>query len=185
MGNVDGTPEGSMKEIFKLFNFDDNTMSALNYYLIDGCRGSYTHLTTVEDLLVEIKEGSAAAKDLEILVRENQADFESYCGGGTGSLDPLLTTLGLALVAFDDMIVIGDQATDILTCEDINSIWVDIVHDAICTSAPSAFTWMFASITAVYASGIFIYLMRGALLPAADLNDGYKEDSDYTDDDYY
>lgn len=176
-----------MDTIFNLFNFDDNTMSALNYYIIDGCRGSFSHLTAIEDLVVQLDEGTRSAKDLQQLITINKNDFEQYCGGAAGSLDPLQETLGLAIDAFDDVMAIGNSTTDLLSCQDINSIWVDIVHDAACTSAPSAFTWMFSSIMAVYFSGIVIYLLRGALLPDEDINDEcFDNDSVYTDDeDYY
>ena len=177
-----------MKNILEIFDFDNKTSSALNYYILDGCRGEYEQLTVVQDLLVSLDEGTQATKDLAALVEANQEDFEAVCGGEPGSLDPLLVTLALAIESFDEVKSIGDSATNLLECEDINAIWVDIVHDAFCTSAPSAFNWMFASVTAVYSSGIMIYLIRGALLPTVDLQrfDEYDdEDSAYTEEDEF
>lgn len=157
-------------------------MGALNYYIIDGCRGEYNNLVAIEDLLSQLSEGTESAKDLQQLISEQQLQLEIACGGQPGSLDPLQNTITLTLEAFEDVMAIGDSTTDLLSCQDINSIWIDIVHDAVCTSAPSAFTWMFASITAVYASGILIFLFRGVLLPSIDFKDYARDDDSYTDD---
>ncbi len=185
IGNEDGSPEATLKHILDVFDLDNRTISALDYYIIDGCRGEYDQLIAVEDLLSQLKEGIVSAKELQQLVSEKQQQFELACGGQPGSLDNLKSTIDLALVSFEDVIDIGDSTTDLLTCQDINSIWIDIVHDAVCTSAPSAFTWMFSSITAVYVSGIFIYLLRGALLPAIDVKEAYPDyesEAEFTDD---
>ncbi len=167
-----------MKHVLDIFDLDNETMSALNYYVIGGCRGEYDQLTAVEDLLAQLDEGTTVARDLQLLIDQRQNQFEMACGGQPGSLNPLLNTLGLTIEAFDEVLEIGNSTTDLLSCEDINSIWIDIVHEAVCTSAPSAFTWMFSSITGVYAAGIFVYMLRGALLPAVDIKDveGWGED---------
>ena len=183
IGSPEGTPEGTIKPLFEIFDFDNRTMAALNYYIIDGCSGEYEQLTAVEDLILQLGEGYRVAKELDELIDSNKADFENMCGGGAGSLDPLQETMGLALDAFDDIIGIGNSTTRALSCYDVNSIWIDIMHDAVCTSAPSALTWMFSSIMLVYISGIFIFLLRGALLPSLDMDGAYDDDSEYTDDD--
>ena len=169
-----------MKHVFQVFDFDENTSAALNYYIVDGCRGEYDQLVAVEDLLTQLDEGHKAATDLQFLIENNKREFEQLCGGDEGSLDPLEVTIELVIEAFHDIIEIGDSATDALTCKDINSIWIDIVHDAVCTSAPSAFTWMFSSITAIYFSSIFIFMLRGALLPSKDIGGFDDVISEYT-----
>ncbi len=181
-GNPSRSPEGTVQRIYDAFDINENTRIALDYYIINGCRGDYSQKNAVDDLIFQLNEATTSAMELKTLVAQNQQQFENMCSGQPGSLDPLLEMLSLALDAFDDVTEIGFSTSDLLTCEGINTIWVNIAHDAMCTSAPDAFAWMFSSIMLVYVSGMFIYLLRGALLPSTDLNDDYNTD-EYHDDD--
>jgi hypothetical protein len=180
-----------MENILNKFNIEDEAMSALDYYIINGCVGEYHQLVAVQDLLVQLDEATVSARDLYFLLIQNKKEFTALCGGEEDSLDPLKNIIAAALEKFDDVAEIGESTTDLLSCEDINSIWIDIVHDAMCTSAPSAFTWMFSAITSVYGAGTMIYLLRGALLPSLDSDakgrhDVYDDDDEmsaYTEDD--
>ncbi len=182
-GNPSRTPEGTVSHIYEVFSLDNNTRSALDYYIVNGCRGTYDQKSAVEDLILQVNEGTSAATEFQTLIELNQGEFENQCGGQAGSLDPLVETLSLAVDHFDDLLEIGDRTTDLLSCEGINSIWVDIVHDAVCTSAPCAFMWMFTSTMIVYVSGILIYFLRGALLPSEDVRDVGTYRGDVYDDD--
>ena len=98
-------------------------------------------------------------------VSSNQIILEVACGGGAGSLTPLVTTLEEGAVLFDDLLDVGANATEVLNCEEINQLWVDIVHDGLCYHAPLALSWMFSSMLAIYIGGMLIFIFRGALLP--------------------
>ena len=95
----------------------------------------------------------------------NKIVYEQICGGGAGSLDNLTSTLKSTSQVFEDVEEIGQNTTNLLKCEDINRIWVDLSHDAFCTSSPYALGYMFGTMTAIYIVGMLIFLMRGAMLP--------------------
>jgi len=182
-GNPSRTPEGFVAHILDVFSITGDTRSAIDYYVVDGCRGEYNQKTAVEELLIQVKEGSITALELQILIKVNQERFENECGGQSGSLDPLLPLLTMVIDAFKDLDEVGESATDLLNCESINSIWVDLAHEAVCTSLPGAFAWMFSSITGVYVAGMLTYLLRGALLPSKDVKDVHSVYHDDVDSD--
>ena len=122
-------------------------------------------LELVETTLDDIEEATLVATDLQSLLIANKENFALLCGGETDSLDNLESILGETILAFDEIIVIGNNATDLLSCQDINQIWIDVAHDAVCTSAPTALAWMFSTMSAIFIGGMIIFLLRGALLP--------------------
>jgi hypothetical protein len=123
-------------------------------------------------LLVQLDDALLKGKEFQALLMLNKEQLEAQCGGDN-SLEVLELTLAETVIAFDEVKVIGNDAIDLLTCEDINQIWIDIMHDAVCTSAPIALTWMFASMVAIYTAGMMIFVFRGALLPTK-VVDNYK-----------
>ena len=144
-----------------------------------GCTSDYVDLLSFTDMLSQLDEATAKSTDLQVILAQNKADFEVYCGGGAGSLDTLELVLDDAVIAFDNLNEIGKNTTDLLACEGINGIWVDIMHDAVCSSSPTSLAWMFASMAAIYSVGIFIFLFRGALQPTQFENYQKEETSIY------
>ncbi len=138
---------------------------SLMWIFKQGCRGQYVQLFGVEDILTDLPEATQQVADLNTLLKENKEDFENVCGGEEGSLDTLEKTFDDSLKALSEIQEIGTNATNLLSCEPINKIWVDLMHNAVCTSSPYALSYMFGTMTAIYIVGMVIFLCRGALLP--------------------
>mmetsp|Transcript_30085 Transcript_30085/g.34977 ORF Transcript_30085/g.34977 Transcript_30085/m.34977 type:complete len:503 (+) Transcript_30085:54-1562(+) len=183
IGNELGTPEATAGAIISKFDFDEAASSALNYYIISGCRSEFSQLAAVDELLLQLNEGLAVATDLQVTLSTQKEFYEQYCGGGPGSLDEFVATLTLAVTSIDDVKDVAESATDLLTCKDINDIWIYIAHDAICTSAPLAFAWMFSSMVGIYIAGMIVFMLRGAMIPSEDINDKgvYNNDDTFED----
>jgi hypothetical protein len=165
IGNPSGTPEGLMKVISDQFIVEERAQAAINHYIVDGCAGEYVEFGAIQDVLSELDNAVKQAKDMETLLGENSEVFEVVCNDAS-AVDSLSSTLGQAVVAFDQVAAFGKNATNLLNCERINELWVDFMHDGVCTSLPTAFSYMFSTMTAIYAAGILIFMFRGALLPS-------------------
>ncbi len=127
-------------------------------------------------MLGQLPEAISAARDVNTIFTQNKPDFEDFCGGGEGSLDNLEVTLLATVEAVNELEAIATNTTELLLCEDINQIWIDLMHDAVCTSSPKALAYMFGTMVAIYVVGMFIFLFRGALVPEVMIDDG-----DYSD----
>ena len=122
-------------------------------------------MTDLEELVAKIVGAKGSTTQLQGLFAAQKQQLETVCGGGPGSFDSLESALVQSATTFDEVITIGSDAIDLLSCENINPIWVDIMHDAVCTDAPSALGWMFSSMLVIYIGGMLIFIFRGALLP--------------------
>ncbi len=120
--------------------------------------------------------------DLNTILQNDQATIEGICGGAPGSLDGVKGTLIVSAQKFSEFVTISENAVDILQCERLNDIFVDLFHDLLCTSTPLSLTWMFSTMMSVFILGMFMILFRGALLPSEgsddDEYDGSRHDYD-------
>lgn len=161
IGNDNQTPEGFIKAVAEPY-LNEGATAALDFYVTSGCTTEYTQLITVKNLLAQLLEATANAKELQTIFMNNKSDYETLCNE---PLDNLQVAFVLAIDAFQEMSEIGLNTVGLLDCEDINQIYVDVMHDAVCTSAPLVLGWLFSSMIAIYIGGILIICLRGAFLP--------------------
>lgn len=162
------SPEGLVKAILDLQgdSIGDLTREVVDYYAINGCDGEFSRKTDVEELIVELNAGLGGINDLNTILQNDQATIEGICGGAPGSLDGVKGTLIVSAQKFSEFVSISENAVDILQCERLNDIFVDLFHDLLCTSTPYSLTWMFSTMMSVFILGMFMILFRGALLPS-------------------
>lgn len=123
-------------------------------------------LGTVEGVLQDTAEAVDRSGSLsDILLNVDKSTLNLVCEEGIGPINALEGALDNTVDVFRQLLNVGTNATNLLNCEDINQIWVDVGHNALCTSTPTALSWMFSTMTALYIFGIFTFLFRGALLP--------------------
>ena len=141
-------------------------MEAMNYYVLDGCEGEFSLKNEVDDLLDNLSQVNDMLVDLNIQLDVDQETIENICGSPEGSLDSAKGSLLEAELKFKDFVAIADNASAAVECERINSIFIDIFHDALCTNGPYSLMWIFATMMSVFGLGMFMILCRGALLPS-------------------
>ena len=119
---------------------------------------------------------------MENLIEENQSAYEHFCSGcdideecpgADGSLDDVTETLVSIREAFIKIIGITNVLSDVIACERVNSIYVDLIYVAACTDLPYALTWMFAMLLIFSSLGMTIITLRAAILPPKKASDYY------------
>ena len=130
--------------------------------------------------------------DLNQIVSSNKDEYERLCYGcalnddcpeAAGALDDVLTALSLIDEAFEKIISITKVLSEIIACERVNSIYVDLIYEATCTDMPYALTWMFAMLLIFSSLGLTIITFRAAILPpkkALDYHDRIIDNVDET-----
>ena len=120
-------------------------------------------------------------RDLEALILSDKSSFERFCHGcapndpceeSVDALDPVLNSLSLMDEEFSKVIDTTEIMSDIIACERVNSIYIDLVHGATCSDITYALTWMFAMLLFFSCFGLLIVTFRAAILPP-------KKSSDY------
>jgi len=108
--------------------------------------------------------GSVA--DLGAVLQNGNLDLATLCGIDQVKLKNITDSVDLSSTAFAEFAAIVNDAKNALECARINAVFVDLFHDALCTSSSDSFGWIFATGIVVYVFGMVVILCRGALLPA-------------------
>jgi hypothetical protein len=132
----------------------------------------------VDKLVNDLKDGRQAVIDLDIVLDQNQRQFEVQCGGEEGSLDPLKSSLSSVEVSFSSFITAGEDTRNLLECGPIHELYKDFFYDGVCRNLPNTLFWMFITMLLVMSFGLIILTFRGALVPSL-------EDDDEPEDYYY
>uniref|UniRef100_A0A7S3VC74 Uncharacterized protein n=1 Tax=Chaetoceros debilis TaxID=122233 RepID=A0A7S3VC74_9STRA len=183
LGGDTRTPEGFITAILtSQQGIGENTMEAMNYYVLKGCESEFSLKNEVDDLLDNLRQVNDMLVDINISLDVDQETIENICGSAEGSLDSAKGSLIEAESKFKDFVSIADNASRAVECERINSIFIDIFHDALCTNGPYSLMWIFATMMPVFGLGMFMVLCRGALLPSDVIGEQESQRSHREDD---
>lgn len=131
--------------------------------------------------MTELNEGIDGIASLKIMLESDPDTIRDVCAMTEARFNELAGLINESLDAFTEFGGITNEAAGVLECSRINGIFVDFYHDALCTNAPYALMWVFATMMAVYVLGMTIILFRGALLPTEKIYDGRDYDRDQND----
>jgi hypothetical protein len=90
----------------------------------------------------------------------------THCPGADGTLSPVIEELDNLLSVSDDLRMTTETALDLSSCEHINSIYVDIIHEGVCTDFVSSFGWAFSTLTWLSGFGLMILTLRAGAFPS-------------------
>lgn len=131
----------------------------------------------LDDLVSNLEAATQASTDLKEIMLQDLSFFETACGGTTGSLDPILSAIDASKVALAQFILVGFDMQQLLSCEELNSIYIKLAHGSVCTYLPDTFAWMFCTMSIILLSGMILYTLRSALLPNKEIRDDKNEES--------
>jgi len=171
-GGTTESPEGTLQMLL-----DDNSELSqdardfLNYYIIDGCRSK----NPLEDLLELRSEIQDISTKVYAITRSTSAFFndianEGICDESNGISDFIkvsnttFTVAGSVFATFEKEI----------SCENINQIFVSLLHQSICDEFTGALHWMFGTIYAILILGLIMLTTYAAFHP--DKSHPYKSE---------
>ena len=124
-------------------------------------------------------------KDLKKLLLNDKVAFERFCHGcitgddtcteADGSLDGVIESLTLMDENFSGVIDTTKLLSEIIACERVNGIYIDLVHVVMCSDLTYALTWMFAMLFFFSCFGLVIVTLRAAILPPMKASDYQAE----------
>lgn len=180
------TPEDVVQNIGNEVFDSISDLDFLNYYIIDGCRGELAAITDIEQAINEFRSTKDDVFGLKDLFASQQGDLENICfgcvpgnncPGAPGSLDPFASELNSLVDLADQIDTTANAALGLTSCERVNQIYIDLVHDGICQDSINANVWAFAAFVATCFCGLFIMTFRAGIYPVEDLGFFEKKDT--------
>mmetsp|Transcript_31160 Transcript_31160/g.36348 ORF Transcript_31160/g.36348 Transcript_31160/m.36348 type:complete len:578 (+) Transcript_31160:189-1922(+) len=155
-------PDMSVVSILTQAEVKGSTYDASTYWFA-GCQSDdpFVELGVYSDLL----NNSLASIELFENMMENVtiAELETICGV-VGDFDYIIEYFGRLDETFRMISKTTEEAADTFSCESINPLYIDAVHDNICTAIPESTVWAFSSLLIVSFFGMMMITFRSAWL---------------------
>ena len=133
-------------------------------YYYQKCTGDFPLQSSIDFFLAHL---STTLNDLYTIDSEialNKDTIELMCR--PQDLDSLSIIMGHTFEAFQNFFGLVDQVFESIDCQKFNAIFEDLYYNSLCTSNPTTFVWVFATLIPIYILGIFMSFARGAMLPS-------------------
>jgi len=95
-------------------------------------------------------------------MRDNQALLSERCGREFTSVPEIVDDMDSNLKFLQQQV---DASLNLIKCESINKLYVDILHQAGCTDSVDAFVWIFASTLVISVCGLIMIMLRASYYP--------------------
>ena len=170
------SPDGTILEVLRQQGYDNPNsiiFQSIAYYT-GGCRTPFPFVFLREYL----DELNLAMNSTDVL--RNSVDsigieeLEELCGAGFASLNTLLDDVADKLVILTDS---ADLTFDLISCSNINPIYVNTFHKAACTESASGLSWVFSSLLVISICGMTMLTLRSAMFESITF-EGYGDVSD-------
>ena len=96
------------------------------------------------------------------VIRDNQALLSERCGREFTSVPKIVDDMDSNLKFLRQQV---DASLDLIKCESINTLYVNILHQAGCTDSMDAFVWIFASTLVISVCGLIMIMLRASYYP--------------------
>jgi len=162
-GNLLGGPDDTILTIWRNIRGSDNsTVSQFVSYYTQRCNPDsypFGFLSTYLDDLNNAVESTGNAAEV---IRDNQALLSERCGREFTSVPKIVDDMDSNLNFLQKQV---DASLDLINCESINKLYVDILHQAGCTDSMNAFVWIFASTLVISVCGLIMIMLRASYYP--------------------
>lgn len=138
-------------------------------YYTQRCVDEYYPFDFLSTYLDQLKTAQSSIDTLIRTLDGNLGYVQQECG-----TDELTTFLILSKSMKKNLDLLKSTVDDLLmlvNCEDINKMYTNAVHDAGCTKAPAAMSWVYGSLMVISVCGMIIITLRAAYLPSIKLMD--------------
>uniref|UniRef100_A0A7R9W4W9 Uncharacterized protein n=1 Tax=Pseudictyota dubia TaxID=2749911 RepID=A0A7R9W4W9_9STRA len=189
-GTANPSPEGTFMEILSEQGItpDSIVYRSVEYY-VDGCRTGFpfAFISSYENDLGEaIDSTTTFSNSLDAVGME---DLNRLCGTDFSDVAEQLVEIRRNL---ETLIGSASRGLQLLSCESLNSLYVNTFHEGTCTYSVSGFAWVFASLLIVSICGMIMITLRSAVYDVVWLEDqaeiegerGRRSGKEYFDDDH-
>jgi len=159
-GDILGGPDDTILTMWR--NIRGSVLSQFVSYYTQRCNPDsypFGFLSTYLDDLNNAVESTGNAAEV---IRDNQALLSERCGREFTSAPKIVDDMDYNLNFLQQQV---DASLDLINCESINKLYVNILHQAGCTDSMDAFVWIFASTLVISVCGLIMIMLRASYYP--------------------
>jgi hypothetical protein len=166
-GNVHGGPDDTTLTIYRNLRGDvtDIEFQLVGYYT-QQCNPEYDPFGFLSTHLNDLDTAMDSINTAIITVEGNQDSLIAQCGGDFTDFSKLMIDMSNQLKLLKEQV---DRSLDLVKCENINKLYVDIFHKAGCSYSVDAMAWIFTSSLVISVCGLIMIMLRSAYYPVQHL----------------
>jgi hypothetical protein len=163
-GNVHGGPDDTTLTIYRNLRGDvtDIEFQLVGYYT-QQCNPEYDPFGFLSTHLNDLDTAMDSINTAIITVEGNQDSLIAQCGGDFTDFSKLMIDMSNQLKLLKEQV---DRSLDLVKCENINKLYVDIFHKAGCSYSVDAMAWIFTSSLVISVCGLIMIMLRPSYYPA-------------------
>jgi hypothetical protein len=152
-GGKTENPEGTLREL--IFEDGESSDEFIDYYVFERCQTAnpIPEIDTIQDAQVDVQAVIDDAVDALDVINHPDCDTSEIFNQLNTLTDSLQTTS-------DELFSVFNTATALISCEEINGLYVDAVHDQLCTSVPNTLWLMMILVVIFWLFGMIALTFR-------------------------
>ncbi len=165
-GEVRGGPDDTVLTVYRNLVGDDTgtiTNDLVGFYT-QRCDPKYYPFGFLNEYLNDLDKAIKSTDAAFSVVEDNQGLLEARCGRKFENVITIVEDMNGNLELLKRQ---ASLSLDLINCKDVNSLYVNTVHDAGCTYSVDALAWIFASTLVISVCGMIMIMLRSAYYPEA------------------
>jgi len=163
-GDVRGGPDDTVLTVYRNLVGDDTgtIVNDLVGFYTQRCDPTYYPFDFLSEYLNQLDEAVKSTDTAYSAVQDNQGLLEARCGREFDNVITIVEDMNDNLKLLNAQ---ADLSLDLIKCKNVNSLYVNTVHDAGCTYSVDALAWIFASALVISVCGMIMIMLRSAYYP--------------------
>ena len=167
-GDIHGGPDDTVLSVYRnLMGDDTGTIFNFVAYYTQQCNIEYYPFDFLSIYLTDLDKAIASTDTAVSAIGGNQDLLEAQCGRSFDNVLNLVRKMNSNLLLLQRQ---ANLSLDLVKCENINSLYVNTIHEAGCTYSVNAMAWIFASTLIISVSGLIMIMLRSAYYSVECLN---------------
>ena len=161
--SMGGGPDDTVLTVYRnLQGADAGMIFEFVAYYTQQCRAEYYPFGFISTYLNDLDNAVGSTQDAAGALSNNQALLEVQCGRSFVDVIDIVNRMTVNLKLLQQQ---ADLSLDLVKCENVNSLYVNTVHEAGCTYSVDAMAWIFACLLLISVGGLIMITLRAAYYP--------------------
>lgn len=164
---LEGGPDDTILTVFRNLRGDDQSIvfQVLAYYT-QRCDSEYYPFGFLSEYLDQLDGAISSTETVVDQVSNNLGLLELQCGK---SFEPFVRIAQAMNTNLDILKTEAANTLNLVSCKNINRLYVNTIHEATCTYAVDALAWIYSCSFIVAVCGMLMITLRAAYYPVQDL----------------
>lgn len=175
-GTVYGGPDDTILTVYRNLRGDDTSeIFQFMAFYTQQCKPEYNPFGFLQTYLNELDNAVESTNTAADAISQSQDLLSAQCGREFGSVLEIVEDMSDNLKLLQQQV---DVSLDLVSCENINKLYVNTVHEAGCTYSVTALSWIFASSLVISVCGMIMIMLRASYYPCdyLELDDTWLKD---------